>query len=183
LKFIPQVIPEIILIEPTIYQDKRGYFFEAFRQDLFSQIVGHNVNFIQDNESKSSKGVLRGLHYQVEPFTQTKLIRVIKGSVLDVVVDIRRESDTFGKHLSFKLTADNKNQLFVPSGFAHGFVALSSTAIFSYKVNNYYSPEHERGIAYDDKDLAIDWQLPDEVLQLSDRDLNNPSISELIDLL
>ena len=155
MKFIPQEIADVIIIEPTLLEDSRGYFTETFRQDLFNQFIGYSVDFIQENESKSNKGVLRGLHYQLAPFSQAKLVRVLEGSVLDVVVDIRKSSNTFGQHLSLELTAENKHQLFVPRGFAHGFIVLSSSATFSYKVDNYYSPEHERGIAFDDEDLGL----------------------------
>ena len=183
MKFIPQEIDDVIIIEPTLLEDSRGYFTETFRQDLFNQFIGYSVDFIQENESKSNKGVLRGLHYQLAPFSQAKLVRVLEGSVLDVVVDIRKSSNTFGQHLSLELTAENKHQLFVPRGFAHGFIVLSSSATFSYKVDNYYSPEHERSIAFDDKDLGIDWRLPKELIQLSNKDKNNPVLVDSQDLL
>ena len=155
MKFTPQSITDVILIEPTVHGDDRGYFVEAFRQDLFDQAVGYKVNFIQDNESKSTKGVLRGLHYQLPPYAQAKLVRVIEGSVLDVTVDIREYSPTFGQHVTVELTGKNKHQLFVPHGFAHGFVVLSNSATFSYKVDNYYAPKYDRGIAFDDPKLGI----------------------------
>jgi len=177
LKFIPQTIPDVILIKPTVREDDRGYFVETFRQDLFEEATGCKVNFIQDNESKSTKGVLRGLHYQLPPYSQSKLVRVIDGRVLDVSVDIRKSSPTFGKHVALELTSENKHQLFIPSGFAHGFVLLSDSATFTYKVDNYYAPENDRGIAFDDKDLAIDWKLPHEHLQLSDKDKSNPTLA------
>ena len=177
MKFIPQSIPEVLLIEPTVHGDKRGYFVETFRQNLFEDVLSYQVNFVQDNESKSTKGVLRGLHYQLPPYTQAKLVRVIEGSVLDVAVDIRKSSPTFGQHVAVELMAEDKRQLFVPHGFAHGFVVLSDSATFAYKVDNYYAPEHDRGIAFDDKDLAIDWQLPLELLQLSDKDKNHPTLA------
>jgi dTDP-4-dehydrorhamnose 3,5-epimerase len=182
LKFTPQSIPDVILIEPTAHGDDRGYFVETFRQDLFDKATGYKVNFIQDNESKSTKGVLRGLHYQLPPYTQAKLVRVIEGSVLDVAVDIRKSSPTFGQHVAVELTANNKHQLFVPHGFAHGFVVLSDNATFAYKVDNYYAPEHDRGIAFDDQDLAIDWQLLAEELQPSDKDKTHPSLANAKDL-
>ena len=182
MKFIPQEINDVIIIEPTLLEDGRGYFVETFRQDLFNQAIGYNVDFIQENESKSNKGVLRGLHYQLAPFSQAKLVRVLEGSVLDVVVDIRRSSHTFGQHITFELTAENKRQLFVPKGFAHGFVVLSNSATFSYKVDNYYSPEHERGIAFDDEDLDIDWQLSKDLIKLSNKDKNNPVLADSQDL-
>jgi dTDP-4-dehydrorhamnose 3,5-epimerase len=155
---------------------------ETFRQDLFEEALGYQVNFIQDNESKSTKGVLRGLHYQLPPYTQAKLVRVIEGSVLDVAVDIRKASSTFGQHVVVELTAENKHQLFVPHGFAHGFVVLSDSATFAYKVDNYYAPEHDRGIVFNDKDLGIDWQLALEVLQLSDKDRAHPTLENAKDL-
>jgi dTDP-4-dehydrorhamnose 3,5-epimerase len=182
LKFVPQSIPDVVLIKPTVHGDNRGYFVETFRQDLFEEAVGYQINFIQDNESKSTKGVLRGLHYQLPPYTQAKLVRVIKGSVLDIAVDIRKSSPTFGQHVAVELTADNKHQLFVPHGFAHGFLVLSDSAIFAYKVDNYYAPEHDRGIAFDDAKLGIDWHLTIEALQLSDKDKIHPNLSDTLDL-
>jgi dTDP-4-dehydrorhamnose 3,5-epimerase len=182
LKFTPQSIEDVILIEPTIHGDNRGYFLETFRQDLFEEAVGYQVNFIQDNESKSTKGVLRGLHYQLPPYTQAKLVRVIEGSVLDVAVDIRKSSPTFGQHVAVELTAENKHQLFVPHGFAHGFVVLEDDTIFAYKVDNYYSPECDRGIAFDDKDLDIDWILKHEELSLSTKDTKQPLLKDTDDI-
>ena len=182
LKFIPQTIPDVILIKPTVREDDRGYFVETFRQDLFEEATGYKVNFIQDNESKSTKGVLRGLHYQLPPYSQSKLARVIDGRVLDVSVDIRKSSSTFGKHVAVELTSENKHQLFIPSGFAHGFVFLSDSATFAYKVDNYYAPENDRSIAFDDKDLAIDWKLPYEHLQLSNKDKSNPTLANTKEL-
>jgi len=183
LKFTPQSIEDVILIEPTSHGDDRGYFAETYRQDLLEEFIGYKVNFVQDNESKSLKGVLRGLHYQLPPYTQAKLVRVIKGSVLDVAVDIRKSSPTFGQHVSLELTAENKHQLFIPRGFAHGFVVLSDSATFAYKVDNYYAPEHDRGITFDDKQLKINWRLSAEVLQLSDKDKSYPSLAHAKDLL
>jgi len=182
LIFTSQSIADVILIEPTVHGDDRGYFVETFRQDMCEEALGCQVNFVQDNESKSTKGVLRGLHYQLPPYAQAKLVRVIEGSVLDVVVDIRKSSPTFGQHVAVELTATNKRQLFVPHGFAHGFVVLSDSATFSYKVDNYYAPEYDRGIVFDDTKLGIDWQLPIEVLQLSDRDKTHPMLSTALDL-
>jgi dTDP-4-dehydrorhamnose 3,5-epimerase len=182
LKFTPQSIPEVVLVEPTVHGDSRGYFVETFRLDLFEEFVGYQVNFIQDNESKSSKGVLRGLHYQLPPYSQAKLVRVIEGSVLDVVVDIRQSSPNFGKHVAVELTAENKHQLFVPHGFAHGFVVLSGSATFAYKVDNYYAPKYDRGLAFDDNNIGIDWQLPLEQLQLSDKDKSHPDLVNARDL-
>ena len=182
MKFTPQSITDVILIEPTVHGDDRGYFVEAFRQDLFDQAVGYKVNFIQDNESKSTRGVLRGLHYQLPPYAQAKLVRVIEGSVLDVTVDIREYSPTFGQHVTVELTGKNKHQLFVPHGFAHGFVVLSDSATFAYKVDNYYVPELERGIAFNDSKLGIEWKLAVDKLQLSDRDKTHPDFSDALEL-
>ena len=181
MDFIPQSIPDVWVIEPKVYGDHRGYFVEIFRQDKFEDALGYKVNFIQDNESKSSKGVLRGLHFQLAPYAQSKLVRVIEGVVLDVAVDIRKGSPSFGQHVAVKLSGVNKKQMFIPRGFAHGFLVLSDTAIFAYKVDNYYSPECERGLVFDDIDLNIDWQLPKQQLMLSDKDIQQPSLSEWID--
>ena len=177
MKLTPQSIKDVILIEPTTHGDNRGYFVETFRQDLLEEAVGHTIKFVQDNESKSIKGVLRGLHYQIPPFTQAKLVRVIEGSVLDVAVDIRKSSSTFGHYVAVELTGDNKHQLYVPHGFAHGFLVLSDYATFAYKVDNYYSPEHEKGIAFNDDQLKIDWKLSTQELQLSDKDKTLPFIA------
>ena len=182
MKFTIQSISDVILIEPTLYGDNRGYFVETHRQDLLEEAVGYKVNFVQDNESKSSKGVLRGLHYQIPPYTQAKLVRAIEGSLLDIVVDIRKSSPTFGQHVAIELTAENKHQIFIPHGFAHGFIVLSDSAKFSYKVDNYYSPEHERGIAFDDKNLAINWRIPLKDIELSNKDKSLPSLSDAIEL-
>lgn len=179
MQFIPQSIPEVILIEPKVHGDSRGYFVETFQQQAFEQAVGYKVDFCQDNESKSSKGVLRGLHFQLAPFAQSKLVRVIDGEVLDVAVDIRLDSPTFGQHVAVRLSGENKRQLFIPRGFAHGFVVLSDTAIFAYKVDNYYSPECDGGIAFADPALGIDWLLPHNELQLSAKDQKQPLLSEL----
>ncbi len=182
MEFIKQKIPGVVLIKPTVHGDERGYFVETFRQDLFEKAIDYQVNFIQDNESRSAKGVLRGLHYQLPPYTQAKLVRVIEGSVLDVAVDIRKSSPTFGQHVAVELTDENKHQLFVPHGFAHGFVVLSDNATFTYKVDNYYAPEHDRGIAFDDAKLDIDWKLSLAKLQLSDKDKLHPDLSDAVEL-
>jgi dTDP-4-dehydrorhamnose 3,5-epimerase len=174
MQFTRTAIPDVIIIEPKIHGDNRGYFVETYRQDKLEEFVGYKIPFCQDNESKSSKGVLRGLHYQLPPFAQTKLVRVIQGSVLDIAVDIRVGSPTFGQYVSMELSAKNKKQLLVPRGFAHGFVVLEDDTIFAYKVDNYYSPENDRGIAYDDSDLSIDWLLPKESLNLSPKDTKQP---------
>ena len=182
MKLTPQSIADVILIEPATHGDDRGYFVETFRQDFLEEAIGYKVNFVQDNESKSLKGVLRGLHYQLGPYSQAKLVRVIEGKVLDVAVDLRESSPTFGQHTSVELTAQNKHQLFVPRGFAHGFVVLSHSATFAYKVDNYYAPEHDRGIAFDDEQLKINWQLSAKELQLSDKDKTHPSLANAKDL-
>ena len=182
LKFTPQYISDVILIEPTFQGDNRGYFVEIFRKDLFEEFLGYQVNFLQDNESKSTKGVLRGLHYQIPPYSQSKLIRVTEGKVLDIAVDIRKSSSTFGKYIAIELSAENKYQLFIPCGFAHGFIVLSNSATFSYKVDNYYAPKYDRGIAFDDPKLGINWQLPLADLRLSDKDNKLPNLLETTDL-
>ena len=182
MKFIPQSIDDVVLIKPTIHGDDRGYFVETFRQELLEEAIGCKVNFVQDNESKSLKGVLRGLHYQLPPRAQAKLVRVIEGRVLDVAVDIRKSSVTFGQHVSVELTAQNKHQLFVPHGFAHGFIVLSNSATVAYKVDNYYAPEYDRGIAFNDAQLKIDWQLSTEELRLSDKDKTYSSLVNAKDL-
>jgi len=175
-------IEDIVIIEPKVHGDDRGYFVETFREDKLEKFIGYKIDFCQDNESKSSYGVLRGLHYQLPPFAQTKLVRVINGRVLDIAVDIRKGSPTFGKHVSVELSGENKLQLLVPRGFAHGFVVLSDEAVFSYKVDNYYSQENDRGIAYNDKDINIDWQIEADKLQLSNKDTIQPSFNETTDL-
>lgn len=174
MKFTNLSIPEVVLIEPCIHGDSRGYFLETYRQDLFDDAVQRKVSFVQDNESKSSKGVIRGLHFQEPPYAQAKLVRVIEGSVLDVAVDIRKDSGSFGEHVSAILSGENKNQLFIPEGFAHGFITLSETAVVSYKTNNHFSPEHERGIMCNDEALNIDWLIEKEHMQFSERDRNLP---------
>jgi dTDP-4-dehydrorhamnose 3,5-epimerase len=174
MKFTKLEIPDIIVCEPSIYNDKRGYFTEIFRQDKLNTFLGYNVNFVQENETKSSYGVLRGLHYQNAPHGQTKLVRVSYGAVLDVVVDVRLGSPTFGKHLCIEISAENKRQLFIPAGFAHGFVVLEDNTNFLYRVDNYYDSKSERGIIYNDKNLGIDWQLSPETIRLSAKDTKHP---------
>lgn len=178
MKFTKTSIPDVILIEPKVFGDDRGYFVETFRNDLFEQETGVVITFVQDNESRSSHGVLRGLHYQLPPHAQSKLVRVIEGKVLDVAVDIRKGSPTFGQHVCAKLSAENKHQLFIPRGFAHGFVVLSETAIFAYKVDNYYSLECDRGIQFDDPKLNINWIIEHQKLQLSEKDKSQPLLKE-----
>lgn len=170
MKFIKTEIPEIVIIEPQVFGDDRGYFFESFNQRQFEEQIGE-VNFIQDNESKSSYGVVRGLHFQRPPFTQAKLVRCIDGEVLDVAVDLRRGSPTYKRYVAVKLTGDNKRQLFVPRGFAHGFAVLSKSATFAYKVDNWYAPEHDSGIAWNDNEIGVDWHIELGKIQLSGKDL------------
>ena len=158
MKITETKIPGVFTIEPQVFGDSRGYFLESFNQQVFEEKVGV-VKFVQDNESLSIRGVLRGLHFQLPPFAQSKLVRVVKGSVLDVVVDIRKNSPTFGQHVALELNEDNKTQLFMPAGMAHGFVVLSESAIFSYKVDQFYAPKFERGIAFNDPVLNIDWKI------------------------
>ena len=182
MNFLRTDIPDVVIIEPMVHGDERGYFVETFRQDKLEEFLGYTINFCQDNESKSSRGVLRGLHYQLHPDAQTKLVRVIQGSVLDVAVDIRKGSPTFGQHVAVELTAENKRQLLVPRGFAHGFVVLEDDTVFAYKVDSYYSPENDRGIAFDDVNLKIDWQIPHSELNLSKKDKVQPKVHETNDL-
>lgn len=171
-------IPDVVIIDPNVHGDERGYFVETFRADKLEAFLGFSISFCQDNESKSSYGVLRGLHYQLPPFAQSKLVRVIEGEVLDVAVDIRHGSATFGRHVAVRLSGENKRQLFIPRGFAHGFVVLSETCTFAYKVDNYYSPECDRGIAFDDPSIGIDWQIERSDVQLSPKDTAQPLLNE-----
>ena len=160
MKFIETEISDVIIIEPKVFGDTRGYFLESYNQKKFEEVVG-KISFVQDNESKSSKGVLRGLHFQKPPFNQAKLVRCIEGRVMDVAVDIRKGSPTYGKHVAIELTGENKRQLFVPRGFAHGFSVLSDSAVFAYKVDNTYAPEFDAGIRWNDKKLNIEWGIED----------------------
>jgi len=182
MTFTRTAIPDVVIIELTVHGDARGYFVETFREDKLEEFLGYKINFCQDNESKSSRGVLRGLHYQLHPAAQTKLVRVIQGRVLDVAVDIRKGSPTFGKHVAVELSGENKKQLLVPRGFAHGFVVLEDDTVFAYKVDNYYSPENDRGIVFDDSDLNIDWQVAYDELNLSVKDKVQPKLSEAKDV-
>lgn len=172
MNFSRAEIPDIIIIEPNVFKDERGYFFESFKQNELNEFLGYEIKFCQDNESKSNYGVLRGLHFQEPPFAQAKLVRVIQGSVLDVAVDIRKESPTFGKYIAIELNDRNKKQLFIPRGFAHGFVVLSENAIFTYKVDNYYNKGSEKGILFDDSELNINWKLEKKHIRISTRDSN-----------
>ena len=182
MTFTRTAIPDVVIIEPKVHGDSRGYFVETFVSNKLEEFLGYKINFCQDNESKSSKGVLGGLHYQLPPHAQTKLVRVISGRVLDVAVDIRKNSPTFGKYVAVELSGENKKQLLIPRGFAHGFVVLEDHTIFAYKVDNYYSPECDRGIAFDDESLNIDWILEKEELKLSDKDTKQPKLNETKDL-
>ncbi|WP_417604633.1 dTDP-4-dehydrorhamnose 3,5-epimerase [Oceanimonas baumannii] len=176
MNIVKTAIPEVVMIEPRVFGDDRGFFFESFNQRNFEQVIGRSVNFVQDNHSRSARGVLRGLHYQVAQ-QQGKLVRCSLGEVFDVAVDLRRESSTFGTWVGVHLSAENKRQLWVPEGFAHGFVVLSDVAEFLYKTTDYYAPEHERSIRWDDATLAIDWPLQEAPL-LSAKDQNAPLLAD-----
>jgi len=178
MQFTRTEIEDVIIIDPKVHGDDRGYFVETFRQDKLEAFLGFKVNFCQDNESKSSRGVLRGLHYQLSPASQTKLVRVIQGSVLDVAVDIRKGSPTFGQHVAVELSAENKRQLFVPRGFAHGFVVLEDDTVFAYKVDNYYSPQNDRGVLFSDSAIGIDWGMDASELKLSEKDTQQPLLKD-----
>ena len=173
--FIKTHIPEVVIIEPRIFADERGYFFESFSQREFEENVC-KTTFVQDNQSKSTYGVLRGLHFQKPPHAQSKLVRCLQGKVLDVAVDIRKGSPTFGQYVAVELSAENQRQLFVPRGFAHGFSVLSEEAVFQYKCDNYYAPQHEGAIAWNDPAIGIDWQLPHDAVVLSAKDQNHPHL-------
>ena len=177
MEYIETAIKGVYIIEPRVFNDARGYFFEAWKQSEFNENVGP-VNFVQDNESKSSKGVLRGLHYQKGSASQAKLVRVIKGCVLDVAVDIRKSSPTFGQHVMVELSEDNKRQFFIPRGFAHGFLVLSEEAIFTYKVDNPYAPQCDAGIRWNDPDLNILWPINPEEVITSEKDLKQPLMKD-----
>ena len=179
MKFRKLEIPDIILCEPSVHFDERGYFSEIFKQDELESFLGRSINFCQENETKSSYGVLRGLHYQLNPNAQTKLVRVTQGVVIDVVVDLRKDSATFGKHISIELSAENKKQLFIPAGFAHGFVVLENDTKVIYKVDNYYNIKSERGIAFNDPELGINWKLNPNELKLSKKDSNLPFFDQV----
>ena len=171
-------IEGLVVIEPRVFGDSRGYFFESFSQREFEKEVGQ-VRFVQDNESKSSYGVVRGLHFQKPPHTQSKLVRVVKGRVLDVAVDLRRDSETYGKYFAVELTEDNHLQLFIPKGFAHGFAVLSDEAVFQYKCDEFYAPESEGAIAWNDPDIGVDWQIPEDKVILSEKDKKHPAFKDL----
>ena len=178
MEVIKTKIPGVVIIEPRLFPDARGYFFESFSKREFEEKVG-KIDFVQDNESKSSYGVLRGLHFQKPPYAQSKLVRVVKGAVLDVAVDIRKGSPTFGQHVAVELTEDNHRQFFIPRGFAHGFAVLTDEVIFQYKCDNFYAPASEGAIAWDDPDLGIDWRVPAEKVILSEKDKKHPRLKEI----
>ena len=177
MEVIKTTIEGLVIIEPKVFKDARGYFFESFSQREFEEKV-RKVNFVQDNESMSSYGVMRGLHFQRPPYTQSKLVRCVKGSVLDVAVDIRKGSPTYGKHVAVLLTEDNHRQFFVPRGFAHGFAVLSKSAVFQYKCDNFYAPQADGGINIKDESLGIDWQIPVESAVLSEKDLKHLCLAD-----
>ncbi len=181
MKVIKTSIEDVVIIEPTLFGDSRGYFFESYSQKEFNKQV-RPIKFVQDNESKSKYGVVRGLHFQKGKDAQSKLVRVVNGRVLDVAVDIRKGSPTFGKYVAVELTEDNHRQLFIPRGFAHGFAVLSETAIFQYKCDNFYAPQSEGAIAWNDSEIGIDWQLPIEDILLSAKDSNHPMLKDATDL-
>ena len=178
MNYIKTSIEGVWIIEPKVFNDQRGYFFEAWKQADFDEHIGRHVEFIQDNESKSSYGVLRGLHYQKGEWSQAKLVRVIKGRVLDVAVDIRKSSPTFGQHVAVELSDENKRQFFIPRGFAHGFLVLSDEAIFTYKVDNVYAPQAEAGIRWNDETIAVEWPIDSKDVVTSEKDLNAASLKD-----
>ena len=177
MEVIKTAIEGVFIIEPRLFKDDRGYFFESFSQREFNEKI-RKVNFVQDNESKSGYGVLRGLHFQMPPYAQSKLVRVIKGAVLDVAVDIRKGSPTFGKYVSVELTEDNHRQFFIPRGFAHGFSVLTDEVIFQYKCDNFYAPQADGGICIKDESLGIDWRIPMDKALLSEKDIKHPCLED-----
>ena len=179
MEIIRTKLDGVVIIEPKIFRDSRGYFFESFSQREFEEKVC-KINFVQDNESMSSYGVMRGLHFQRPPFTQAKLVRCVKGAVLDVAVDIRKDSPTYGQHVAVELSEDNHYQMFIPHGFAHGFSVLSETAVFQYKCDQFYHPESDAGISILDKSLGIDWRLPTDKAILSDKDTRHPLFKDFV---
>ena len=179
MNLIKTTLDGLVVLKPTIFKDNRGYFMESYNQKNINKLLG-NVNFVQDNESESSRGVLRGLHFQKPPYAQAKLVRCLKGSVLDVVLDLRKDSKTYGIFETILLTEENKKQLFIPKGFAHAFVVLSETAIFSYKVDNYYNPDSESGVLWNDLDLNIDWKINKKEIIVCEKDRNLPTFNNII---
>lgn len=182
MEIVQTDIKDVLIIEPRVFKDSRGYFFESFSQREFdekvSPILGHSINFVQDNESMSSYGVMRGLHFQCPPYTQSKLVRCVRGAVLDVAVDIRKGSPTYGKHVAVELTEDNHRQFFIPRGFAHGFAVLSDTAVFQYKCDEFYHPEADGGISIIDGSLGIDWKIPTDKALLSEKDTKHAFLKD-----
>ena len=179
MNLIKTKLDGLVVLKPTVFKDNRGYFMESYNQQNINKLLG-NVNFVQDNESESTRGVLRGLHFQKPPYTQAKLVRCLKGSVLDIVLDLRKDSKTYGIFETISLTEENKKQLFIPKGFAHGFIVLSKSAIFSYKVDNYYNPDSESGVLWSDLDLNIDWKINKNEIIVSEKDKNLPTFNEII---
>lgn len=179
MKIIETEIQGLFIIEPDVYGDSRGYFFESFSKKRFEEQTGISVDFVQDNESRSTYGVVRGLHFQRPPHAQAKLVRVVSGRVLDVAVDLREGSPTYGRHVAVELSGENHRQVFIPKGFAHGFSVLSEEAVFQYKCDDYYAPETEGAVAWDDPDIAIDWRIPADDMILSEKDKKHPRLSEL----
>ena len=179
MNLIKTKLDGLVVLKPTVFKDNRGYFMESYNQKNINKLLG-NVNFVQDNESESTRGVLRGLHFQKPPYTQAKLVRCLKGSVLDIVLDLRKDSKTYGIFENISLTEENKKQLFIPKGFAHGFIVLSKSAIFSYKVDNYYNPDSESGVLWSDLDLNIDWKINKNEIIVSEKDKNLPTFNEII---
>lgn len=180
MNIIKTEIEGVLIIEPRVFGDARGYFFESFNARDFTNTTGIDIHFVQDNESRSCYGVVRGLHFQLPPYAQSKLVRVVEGNVLDVAVDIRKGSPTYGRHVAVELSADNKRQFFLPKGFAHGFAVLSESAVFQYKCDEYYHPEAEGALAWDDPTLAIDWHLPSSEVILSEKDRHHPRFNDFI---
>lgn len=179
MKVTKTFIEGLLLIEPDVHGDSRGYFMESFNARTFRELTGIDADFVQDNESKSSYGVVRGLHFQRPPHAQAKLVRVVEGRVLDVAVDLREGSETYGKHFAVELSEENHFQMYIPKGFAHGFSVLSEKVVFQYKCDDYYAPETEGALAWDDPDLAIDWRIPHESVRLSEKDKNHPRLKDL----
>ncbi|MDR7665087.1 dTDP-4-dehydrorhamnose 3,5-epimerase [Methanosarcina sp. Z-7115] len=179
MKLIKTKIEDLLILEPKVFTDSRGYFFESYNKKTLEALIGKEYNFIQDNESKSSYGVIRGLHYQLAPYNQAKLVRVLEGKVYDAAVDLRRDSPTFGEWVGVELSAENKRQFLIPKGFAHGYSVLSETAVFTYKCDEYYHPEAEAGIVYSDPSIGIDWKIPEEDAKLSEKDKLLPELKNI----
>ena len=179
MKLIKTKIEDLLILEPKVFTDSRGYFFESYNKKTLEALIGKEYNFIQDNESKSSYGVIRGLHYQLAPYNQAKLVRVLEGKVYDAAVDLRKGSPTFGEWVGVELSAENKRQFLIPKGFAHGYSVLSETAVFTYKCDEYYHPEAEAGIVYSDPSIGIDWKIPEEDAKLSEKDKLLPELKNI----